>query len=87
MEIELSNEMIDKICANLRVIDFLRKNQEEFEKHPEMKKQMDNMRTHVKQLMDLLSDEQRDQVLEEHKIQSEAIEKKLAKKLKKKKGK
>jgi hypothetical protein len=85
MENRLTEEQIDRICANLRAIDFLKKNQDKFQKHPEMKKEMDKMQALVKQVMEILTDEQRDHVLEVHKLQLEAIEKEQAKQQKTKK--
>jgi hypothetical protein len=85
MENQLTEEQIDRICANLRAIDFLRRNQDKLEKHPEMKIQIAKLKAGVKAIMDILTDEQRDKVLEIHKVQTEAIEKKLTNKQKNKK--
>jgi hypothetical protein len=84
-EIPLTEEQIDRICENLRVIDFLSRNQEKIEINPEMKKQMKLFREKVKEIMDILTDEQRDKVLETHKTQTETVRKELAKRQKSRK--
>jgi len=84
MENDLTADMIDRICSNLRAMDFLNDHQAELEKIPDFKKQFEHFSALNKQLMNQLSEEQLNKVLETHKIQKEAIVKKLQKKKKKK---
>ena len=85
MERELTDKQISEICMYMRVIDLMRKNQKILSENEEIKKQYDKICLLVSQLMENISEEQRDEVLEEHKIQLEEIAKKEAKKQRKKK--
>jgi len=85
MEHELTNEEISQICMYMRVIDFMGKNQRVLSENPEIKKNYDKLCLMVSELMENISDDQRDEVLEVHKIQLEEIAKKEAKKQRKKK--
>ena len=85
MERELTDEQISQICMYMRVIDFMRKNQKVLDENLEMKKNYEKLCLTVNDLMENISDEQRDEVLEVHKIQLEEIAKKEAKKQRKKK--
>jgi len=85
MEHELTNEEISQICMYMRVIDFMGKNQKVLSENPEIKENYDKLRLMVSELMENISDDQRDEVLEVHKIQLEEIAKKEAKKQRKKK--
>jgi len=85
MERELTDEQISEICMFMRVIDLMRKNQKILSENEEIKKQYDKLCLLVSHLMENISEEQRDEVLEEHKIQLEEIAKKEAKKQRKKK--
>jgi len=84
MEHELTDEEISHVCMYMRVIDLMRKNQKILDKNEELKKQFEKLCLLVGQLMENFTDEQRDEVLEEHKIQLEELAKKEAKKQRKK---
>ncbi len=84
MERDLTNEEISQLCMYMRVIDFMRKNQKVLDENAEMKKNYDKLCLTVNELMENISEEQRDEVLEEHKIQLEEIAKEEAKKQRKK---
>jgi len=81
----MTNEQISKLCMYMRVIDLMKKNQKVLNENEELKKGYDNLCLNVNQIMETISDEQRDEVLELHKIQLQEIAKKEAKKLKVKK--
>jgi len=81
----MTNEQISKLCMYMRVIDLMKKNQKVLNENEELKKGYDNLCLNVNQIMETISDEQRDEVLELHKIQLQEIAKKEAKKLKIKK--
>ncbi len=84
MEHELTNEEISHVCMYMRVIDLMRKNQKILDENEAIRIQYDKLCLLVNQLMENLTDEQRDEVLEEHKIQLEELAKKAAKKQRKK---
>jgi len=85
MERELTDHQISEICMYMRVIDLMRKNQKILSENEEIKKNYDKLCLLVSQLMENISEEQRDEVLEVHKIQLEEIAKKEARKQRKKK--
>ena len=85
MEHELTGEEISHVCMYMRVIDLMRKNQKILDENEDVKKQYEKLCLLVNQLMENFTDEQRDEVLEEHKIQLEEIAKKEAKEQRKKK--
>ena len=87
MEVELGERIINEICSYLRMMDFLNKHMDHIKSEPEMLIQYEKLAYAVKSLMSNLSEEHIDQVLEIHKIQAEAIEKKLARKEKRDKKK
>ena len=84
MERELTDEQVSQLCMYMRVIDFMGKNQKILDENVEMKKQYENLRLTVSQIIDNISEEERDAVLEIHKIQLEEIAKQEAKKQRKK---
>ena len=84
MERELTDHQISEICMYMRVIDLMRKNQKILSENEEIKKNYDKLCLLVSQLMENISEEQRDEVLEVHKIQLEEIAKKEARKQRKK---
>ena len=84
MERNLTDDEISHLCMYMRVIDFMRKNQNVLDQNAEMKKNYDKLCLTVNELMENISEEQRDEVLEEHKIQLEEIAKEEAKKQRKK---
>ena len=85
MKPELTNEQISTLCMYMRVIDLMKKNQKLLNENAEMKKEYDNLCLTVNQLIENISEEQRDEVLEVHKIQLEKIAKQEEKKQRKKK--
>lgn len=87
MEHKLTELEINKICANLRAVDFFRKHRDEIAAFPDMLAVSERFEASVKELMSYLTEEQIDHVLEIHKIQAEAIEKKIARKEKRDKKK
>jgi len=84
MERELTDEQVSQLCMYMRVIDFMGKNQKVLDENVEMKKQYENLRLTVSQIIDNISEEERDAVLEIHKIQLEEIAKQEAKKQRRK---
>ena len=84
MERELTDEQVSQLCMYMRVIDFMGKNQKILDENVEMKKQYENLRLTVSQIIDNISEEERDAVLEIHKIQLEEIAMEQAKKQAKK---
>jgi hypothetical protein len=84
MERELTDEQVSQLCMYMRVIDFMGKNQKILDENVEMKKQYENLRLTVSQIIDNISEEERDAVLEIHKIQLEEIAKQEAKKQRRK---
>ena len=84
MERELTDEQVSQLCMYMRVIDFMGKNQKILDENVEMNKQYENLRLTVSQIIDNISEEERDAVLEIHKIQLEEIAKQEAKKQRRK---
>jgi len=80
----MTDKEISQLCMYMRVIDFMGKNQKILSENEEMKMNYDKLCLTVNEIMENISDEQRDEVLEVHKIQLEEIAKKEAKKLRKK---
>ncbi len=83
MEEELTDEQVDELCMFMRVIDLFDKNKEIIDKDPIIFEANKELREKVNSIMDLLTDEQKDRVLEEHKIQSEYVAKQIEKDKKK----
>jgi hypothetical protein len=77
---ELSKEEVDRICSYLRAIDFFNKHQDKLEVVAALKEEADSMREKVKVLWEQLTEEQRDHILEVHKVQSEFVAKELSRK-------
>ena len=84
MERELTDEQVSQLCMYMRVVDFMGKNQKILDENVEMKKQYENLRLTVSQIMESISEEEWDEVLEIHKIQLEEIAKQEAKKQRRK---
>jgi hypothetical protein len=70
---ELTDETISKICMMMRIIDLFHKNLKKIEKLPEMKKEYKSLSSSLNEIMRNLTDEQRDKVLEIHKIQMQKL--------------
>jgi hypothetical protein len=82
---KLPDEYVNQICMHMRVIDLMKGNPDIVNQSPEMKKGLEDLCVLVAKMMELLTDEQRDQVLEEHKRQLDYMEKKGKKSSKAKK--
>ena len=76
---ELSDEMVAQLCKFMRLIDLFDKNETIIEDNLELVDTVKELRVQVNRIMDLLSDEQKDYVLEVHKIQTEYIAEELKK--------
>ena len=75
MKSELTDKEISQLCMYMRVIDLMGKNQKILSDNEEIKKNYDKLCLTVSEIMENISDEQRDEVLEVHKIQLEEIAK------------
>jgi len=84
MKPELTDKEISQLCMYMRVIDLMGKNQKILSDNEEIKKNYDKLCLTVSEIMDNISDEQRDEVLEVHKIQLEEIARQELKKQSKK---
>ena len=82
MEKELTEEQINRLCADLRAYEFLMNTKDVWGGNAEIMKQFILLEDGMKKIMEALTDEQRDRVLEEHKLQSAAL--KARKKMKRK---
>ena len=82
IEQKLTNEQISQLCMFMRVIDTLQKNKNIWNENPQMKEAYDKTCFHVSSIMEMLSEEQRNKVLEAHKLQAQKIAKQEAKKRK-----
>jgi hypothetical protein len=74
MEEKLDEEMVASICMYMRMVDFFRTYEKEISDKPEIVESVNELNARVKEMMDLLTDEQQDYVLEEYKYQKEYIE-------------
>ena len=83
MEEQLDDENVSQLCMFMRIIDLFDKNETIVNANPEMADTVNELREKVKRIMDMLSDEQKDYVLEEHKIQTEYVAKQIEKDKKK----
>lgn len=71
---ELDDEMVNQLCMYMRVIDLFQKNEEEIDDNDELKETVQNLNAKVKELMDMLTDEQKDLVLEVYQLQKQEME-------------
>lgn len=74
-ENELDDEMVNKLCMYMRVIDLFQKNSHEIEDNEELKESIKDLKSQVKILMDMLSDEEQNLVLEVYQLQKQEMEK------------
>ncbi len=79
MEEELSEEKVAQLCKFMRIIDLFDKHKAEIDPFTEIVDSVQEIRELVDKIMSLLSDEQKDYVLEVHKIQTEYLEAQLKK--------
>ncbi len=70
---ELTEKEIDKLCHYMQVVEVLNKHKDDFDKNSEIEEIFDKYSQILKEHMFLLSDEQRDKVLENHKMRIEKI--------------
>lgn len=82
IEQKLTNEQISQLCMFMRVIDVLQKNRNIWNENPQMKEAYDKHCYHVNSIMEMLSEEQRNKVLKEHKLQAQKIAKQETKNIK-----
>ena len=73
MSMSLSEEEINQICMYMRIVDFMRNNQEMVDSNPEMVDLVAQLNTCVGRIMDILTDEEKDELLEVHRIQMEEL--------------
>ena len=69
MEEKLTNEQISTICMMMRTVEVLRIHEHNFSDNIQMKEAYTKVSAEVNKLMDMLTDEQRNEVLEEHQRQ------------------
>ena len=70
---KLGDEEISTICMYMRIVDLFKNNPDIVEKTPGLKENFEILCTQVGEIMELLTDEQRDELLEEHKLQWEEM--------------
>ncbi|MEI6823144.1 MAG: hypothetical protein WCL51_14530 [Bacteroidota bacterium] len=75
----LDEEKAAQLSRFMQIIDLYDKNEFEIRNFPEVVGSINEIREIVKQIMDLLTDEQKDHVLEVHKSESEYRAKKIEK--------
>ena len=83
---ELTDDLINELCSYLRVIDLMQKNPEIVNSNAELKKEYEAVCKTTNDIMEALSDEQRDKVLETHRSQLIYLSEQQAAKQTKKKG-
>ena len=87
METELTHDEISQLCAFMRVIDLMKSNQNILDENIEMKQNFEQVCCQVNQIMEILTEAQRDKILDVHNTQLQMIAiaeaKKKAKKRKK----
>jgi hypothetical protein len=84
---ELTDDMINELCSYLRVIDLMQKNPEMVNSNAELKKEYEAVCKTTNDIMEALTEEQRDKVLETHRLQLIFLSGQQAAKQTKKKGK
>jgi SpoVK/Ycf46/Vps4 family AAA+-type ATPase len=88
MERQLTDKQISELCSYMRIIDLMNANPDKLDQEPKLKETMDLFSEKVRQIMEQLSDEECDEILEIHREQLQEIERmaaiKEAKKQKKK---
>lgn len=82
---ELTDDMINELCSYLRVIDLMQKNPDIVNSNAELKQEYEKVCKTTNDIMEALSDEQRDKVLETHRLQLIYLAEQKASKQKKKK--
>jgi len=80
MKGELTNDQISQVCMYMRVVEYMKKNEKILSENEEMKKNYEKLCLTVAEIMESITDEQRDEVLEVHKKQLKQIAKQEAKK-------
>jgi hypothetical protein len=73
MESTLSEDEINQICMYMRIVDLMKNNQEIVDSHPEMADIVTQLNASVGKIMDILTDEEKDELLETHRIQLEEL--------------
>ena len=84
MKNELTDEEKSHLCMYMRVIDLMGKNQNVLDENKEIKEKYDKLCLTVNQIMETISEEQQDEVLEMHKVQLQELANQEAKKQTKK---
>ncbi|MDP4208113.1 MAG: hypothetical protein Q8928_04780 [Bacteroidota bacterium] len=65
----LTEEQISLLCMYMRIIDLMKGNPDISEANPEMKAYLKNIYKAVEDIFAMLTDEQKDELLETHKLQ------------------
>ena len=76
MEEELTEEMINELCSFMRTVEFMKKNEKIWKSNPEVKKTYDDASRGLNEIMEALTEEQKNIVLEMHRKQLKNINKK-----------
>lgn len=80
----LTEDEINQLCRDMRIVDLFRSNQSILDENPEIKQEFEKYCKLVSDVVDLISEEQLNIVLETHRLQLLEIESKFAKKKKSK---
>ena len=88
MERQLTDEQLSELCIYMRIIDLSKANEQVVDKSPAFKQDIKLLCKKVEEIMAILSEEEQDMVLEEHRLQLQQIqEAKVSKKRTKKRKK
>lgn len=86
MDHKLTDEQISELCMFMRVSDLLRENKHLFKDNHEFMKSFQKIQANVNEILESLSPEEIDEILEEHKLQLDYLAKTSDKHTKKKKA-
>ena len=84
---DLTEDEINTLCRDMRVVDLFKKNPDILDSNPDIKQYFDKYCSLVDQIIECISEEQLDIVLERHRLQLQDIDDEIIKKEKRKKKK
>lgn len=75
MERKLTENQAKQVCMYMRVIDLMQKNWDILDANPELKVHYEKICKRIEGIMEKISDEEKDEILEMHKMQLDEIKK------------
>lgn len=75
MERKLADDQVNQLCMYMRIIDLMQKHLSRLDTNLELKKQYKKLCKYVDEILETISDEEKDEIMEMHEFQLNELKK------------